>query len=93
MIRQETYEICGICGKPFMDGEVVVQAARYPNPILYRRPTFGAVLRAEILRAEREENKFWAHPACVFTIASPFARQSRSGHLIGTGTPGQESSH
>jgi hypothetical protein len=61
--------ICGICGKPFKDSEVVVQAARYPSPISYRRPMFGAALRLEILRAEREENKFWAHPACVFTIA------------------------
>jgi hypothetical protein len=70
MIGQETCEFCGICGKPFKDGEVVVQAARFPNPILYRRPTFGSVLRTEILWAEREENKFWAHPACVFAGAS-----------------------
>jgi hypothetical protein len=48
-----------------LDAASAVQAARYPNPISYRRPMFGAALRMEILRAEPDENKFWARPACV----------------------------
>jgi hypothetical protein len=49
---------CGICSEPFNNGDVAVQAARWNGLVMggYGPP---------LLR----EEKFWAHPMCLFSIA------------------------
>jgi len=54
--KRDDPETCGICGEPFEDGELAVQAARICN-----KPRFIVELRAE---------KFWAHPVCLFAVAA-----------------------
>ena len=50
---------CGICSEPFKNGDVAVQAARWDN---VPNPGYGPALRLR-------EEKFWAHPVCLFSIA------------------------
>ncbi len=49
---------CGICSEPFNNGDVAVQAARWN----------GLVMAGHGPPLLREE-KFWAHPMCLFSIA------------------------
>jgi hypothetical protein len=58
MAERDVAKTCGICSEPFNDGDVAVQAARWAGLV---RADYGAPL----LR----EQKFWAHPMCLFSIA------------------------
>jgi hypothetical protein len=59
MAEQDDVTTCGICFEPFKNGDVAVQAARWGNVV---NPGYGPPL---MLREER----FWAHPVCLFSIA------------------------
>jgi hypothetical protein len=49
---------CGICSEPIKEGEVAVQGARWWGLV---KAGYGAPLF--------REEKFWAHPMCLFSIA------------------------
>jgi hypothetical protein len=63
MAEQDDATRCGICGEPFKEGEVAVQAARCQVGAGLFRPNKQRIV------AEVRAEKFWAHPVCVFSVA------------------------
>jgi hypothetical protein len=67
MTEQDDATRCGICGEPFKDGEIAVQAMRPLFSTHVQRSLLGEKEKFEIRTMKPET--FWAHAVCVFTVA------------------------
>jgi hypothetical protein len=70
MTEQDDPTRCGICGEPFKEGEVAIQAMR-PLFRTHVQSYLGGERVGEIRTPDlkRGPEKFWAHAVCVFTVA------------------------
>jgi hypothetical protein len=75
MTEQDDATRCGICGEPFKDGEIAIQAMRPLFSTHVQRSLLGEKEKFEIRTMEPE--KFWAHAVCVFTVATENRRAFR----------------